>query len=990
MEVSQAFDWEELEKVEAHHQPKESELRTGLRKARPQWSQSELLAAERKLAGVGIRDAKALAVALEEELPEGPRVNRLLQQAGFRAFSAEALAALRLFFASPSTNTEPEPAQPEGNDALDAGFDDEPQGDLSDWAVVHGRVALRAAPSTQAEALGVLVRGRLVRGWHRQIAGEPWLCMRLSDALGGPMTENVLREWRIISPEVALCRTQDDSTKFKDIPQRAGPLLGWREGSWMRLGHKSGYVRIDRGGVAELQELPERMAWLLISGSSLGLGALLAPLDAALDETLAEPAETETGTQIRRVLGRGLSLFATKNFDQGVAVLEDRPFFRRPSFAQLKKYQKFFSKAFQKQYEKIKAPLTLPGHSEKVQSYVYASPSMLRSAVAFATSSRLVQQMILELHYPRLDLAHPIVCIAGEVAALCARTVPECAEVEEVLQRAILAIEMNIFTGESCFLTISRLNHSCFPNVVFVSDKRHFRSLQPIEAGQELLHSYLGRELLLPIELRRRHLWRSKCFQCACERCASQEDPLRAIACMRCAERRQRWEVVHSPGVWLRSTPSVEGPQKRFLKTGTRMKALLEMEDAPPAWIHVEVWSDPDSEECKDIGWVLTNGRNVVTGSINRMLCVQISEDGRQASDAFDGSAATWSPGRAFWDLASAMLLPPDEQHPVSPHEEQEEDAVTRQALEGIPRGLELPTAAFEGSDIPLAAFDGKSWRCSQCGQPPKNEEQLQSAERLLGRLAEKTFFSPSMTPALGSVQGGLPGGQNLKMVKRSFIRRALELATTASLVLGPQHWSVHWARLLVVDLYISRLSYAPMGARRVEVASGLLTGLEELWEWLASLGLAHDPSCFLLTRMQEALRLVGAGSGHLLPPEIQRKVRRLQSLMDNCEKQVDILPIRPLIIDGSSLIASEDEEDEAIWVMVFLKASPSGLGSWAWAAIRRSEACAQHHVLSLPRYLLPVMKLRLSASTVSPACAVGQRPATRLPEKKKHCASLC
>ena len=26
--------------------------------------------------------------------------------------------------------------------------------------------------------------------------------------------------------------------------------------------------------------------------------------------------------------------------------------------------------------------------------------------------------------------------------------------------------------------------------------------------------------------------------------------------------------------------------------------------------------------------------------------------------------------------------------------------------------------------------------------------------------------------------------------VKRSFIRRALELATTASLVLGPQHWS--------------------------------------------------------------------------------------------------------------------------------------------------------------------------------------------------------
>ena len=88
------------------------------------------------------------------------------------------------------------------------------------------------------------------------------------------------------------------------------------------------------------------MAWLLISGSSLGLGgldpdsdflfkgmrpeesteqiqacdlsffatcfhldlslkgALLAPLDAALDETLAEPAETETGTQIRRAVSQ--------------------------------------------------------------------------------------------------------------------------------------------------------------------------------------------------------------------------------------------------------------------------------------------------------------------------------------------------------------------------------------------------------------------------------------------------------------------------------------------------------------------------------------------------------------------------------------------------------------------------------------------------------------------------------------------------------------
>lgn len=32
----------------------------------------------------------------------------------------------------------------------------------------------------------------------------------------------------------------------------------------------------------------------------------------------------------------------------------------------------------------------------------------------------------------------------------------------------------------------------------------------------------------------------------------------------------------------------------------------------------------------------------------------------------------------------------------------------------------------------------------------------------------------------------------------------------------------------------------------------------KELWSWLQSLHLSHDPSCFLLTRTLEALRLVG------------------------------------------------------------------------------------------------------------------------------------
>ena len=62
--------------------------------------------------------------------------------------------------------------------------------------------------------------------------------------------------------------------------------------------------------------------------------------------------------------------------------------------------------------------------------------------------------------------------------------------------------------------------------------------------------------LLLPTELRRRQLWRSKCFECRCERCAAEEDPLRAVACRSCALKAESYAVVFRPGVWLRAEPS--------------------------------------------------------------------------------------------------------------------------------------------------------------------------------------------------------------------------------------------------------------------------------------------------------------------------------------------------------------------------------------------------------------------------------------------------
>ncbi|CAJ1412544.1 unnamed protein product, partial [Effrenium voratum] len=130
--------------------------------------------------------------------------------------------------------------------------------------------------------------------------------------------------------------------------------------------------------------------------------------------------------------------------------------------------------------------------------------------------------------------------------------------------------------------------------------------------------------------------------------------------------------------------------------------------------------------------------------------------------------------------------------------------------------------------------------------------------------------------------------------VKRLFVRQALELCEACSSLLGLQHWTVQWARLLLVDFALSRLTYGVCGSKRLGLL--LLELIQELWQWLGSLGLSHDPSCFLLTRAMDALRLVGFDRDQRL----RQEVAQLQVLTESCMKQVDILPLRPLIIDGS------------------------------------------------------------------------------------------
>ena len=184
-----------------------------------------------------------------------------------------------------------------------------------------------------------------------------------------------------------------------------------------------------------------------------------------------------------------------------------------------------------------------------------------------------VRERILHLYHPDVNTQHPLVSIAGRVADICVRRLKECRVSQpRELQRAILAIEMNVFAGGRCFAKLCRVNHSCAPNIVFMAmtNQWRFKALRDIKAGEELLHSYLGKELLLPSYVRRQHLWRSKCFMCDCERCTAACYPTRVIPCRFCLG---RWRVSHRPGVWLRAGPSTKSAQRAFLGTNSRLRS---------------------------------------------------------------------------------------------------------------------------------------------------------------------------------------------------------------------------------------------------------------------------------------------------------------------------------------------------------------------------------------------------------------------------------
>lgn len=197
----------------------------------------------------------------------------------------------------------------------------------------------------------------------------------------------------------------------------------------------------------------------------------------------------------------------------------------------------------------------------------------------------------------------------------------------------------------------------------------------------------------------------------------------------------------------------------------------------------------------------------------------------------------------------------------------------------------------------PYMRFMDGSWQCPSCGMLDDEIENL-STERFLARSAEKIFFSPTLTPAIGNFKSA---HGNVQIVKIDFVATALDLAKAVWGVLGCQHWAAQWARIFCVDVLVSQLQVNPsfFSAEQGMLLSYLLGVLNALWKWILSLDLVHDPSCFLRARVTAVLNI--AKAKHNIMDDVgNARLLELENRWNSCTKQAEILPMKHMLLEDS------------------------------------------------------------------------------------------
>jgi SET domain len=110
------------------------------------------------------------------------------------------------------------------------------------------------------------------------------------------------------------------------------------------------------------------------------------------------------------------------------------------------------------------------------------------------------------------------------------------------LLQVMLIWSCNAFEGGRIYDEISRVNHSCNPNAVIITDNENksiqrLVSARAIPAGTEITISYLGIFLYASTSVRKVMLETTKHFVCQCEQCTSGIDKSSCMPCMNCHKR---------------------------------------------------------------------------------------------------------------------------------------------------------------------------------------------------------------------------------------------------------------------------------------------------------------------------------------------------------------------------------------------------------------------------------------------------------------------
>lgn len=619
------------------------------------------------------------------------------------------------------------------------------------------------------------------------------------------------------------------------------------------------------------------------SEGPLGLGVRICDLQSAWPVRIAPVPDC------------GKGLIAERDFETGQVILEEEPFFTRLQPAAMQDRPEWDT-AWSDAFSQIRTSLQFPPECFAETSTLLASAALVRNCLGFAQSPAPLRGALGNLSHPPLDSNHALVEIALKVAELCKRRLPECQKVSaKLLQAGILTIETNCFPGGRIFWTISHANHSCAPNALFVSTagKWCLKALRPIRIGEEVCISYLSEELLYPAEVRRRLLWRSKCFLCRCARCSAVADPLRDRPCIRCIPRTtcRCWVVVHTPGAWCRGEPSTEGAKKDFKKTGEVVSTTGSLtttaegqwvQAAPPA-----TW------------WMLVDGAALGLGPLIEPASL---EELRNTSE----SDATTSPMQCpMPDGLFSRFLDRMAQTKMANYTNHLREWYQRQKLQH----LALPSYILEApaEEVTYAQFEATDsgrkgrWRCAKCGWEEPAGAALLEAERELASVVQHIFATSLADYA--RVDG------NLRLVPDNVIGSALIFADDLAAVFGRRHWAYQTALCFVVDLDLSLQRYAcnAQAWMSEEHVGGLLQHLLEMWDWLGLLGLAQEPAMFLHSRATAGLRVAedmlmlgkrrSGGTAAVLAQALQRR-------LDDASTAHELRPQR-CFIPGSLMVAS-------------------------------------------------------------------------------------